>query len=82
MAFHIPQWAVAVPIGVMIAGLLVVVDDAVQHVVQLITGRYCGTPNAFHTPIHNIYWGFLNWLLTKTKEGSTIRRLLTWMRTV
>jgi hypothetical protein len=80
--YHVPEWAVAGPIFVMSLGLVVVADDAVQHIVQLITGRHCGTPNAFHTPIHNLYWGLLNWLLTKTPPGSWQRRLLEWMRTV
>ena len=75
--FHCPAWGVAAPIFLMITGLLVVIDDAIQHVVQLITGNY-----AFHTPVHNIYWGALNWLLAHTAEGSWQRRLLLWMRSV
>ena len=75
--FHVPAWLVVLPVGIMGFGLWVVIDDIVQHSIQLITGNF-----DFHTPWHNWYWGLLNWLLAKTPEGSWLRRVLEWMKTV
>lgn len=77
LIFRVPEWLTVLPSAIMFLGLWVFVDDAVQHLVQLITNNY-----DFHTPWHNWYWGFLNWALAKTPENSWIRRLLLWAKTV
>lgn len=77
--FYCSKW-VAIPL--LTVGGLLVLDDVLQHLHQGHDIWWWKKNPDFVSPVHRGYWHTLNWLIPKTPEGSWIRRLLEWMRTV
>ena len=77
--FYCRLWVTGPLLG---TGMYLILDDIWQHLHQGHDLLWIKARPAYCSPVNRAYWHALLWLISHTKEGSAIRRLLEWMRRV